>query len=306
MYYTSYQNKKKKSYTILIIIFVLLIFLILYFIVFGSKINLINKGISHSYIDKLIEHKEYDKALKLILKYINSGEYINWWYFYKAGIIYYYESDYLTSLLFFRNAAFYDDFERLPQEINFYIGDNYYKLGKAYYTYAIKYFEKYLKIVNTSRSLISESDFLYKLSIMYVELEKYETAYKTMQKIFSDFNNDYRFIYYYALTLKNLNKIKEALSYLNKIEKNTNDLDIRKDSLFLIGKIYCEMEEYKKAIEYFLLCVDISPNSDNSYYFLGYCYSQLHETKTAMNYLAKALLINKNNDLARNLLKALK
>ncbi|GEM_PF-1645821 len=307
MYYTSYQhNKKRKSNVIFIIILLIFILSVFYFFLFNKKIFSINKGLSHSYIDKLIEHKEYDKALKLLLNHIAKGVNINWWYFYKAGIIYYYQSDYLTSLLYFRSAAFYSEYERIPSDINFYMGDNYYKLGKPYYPYAIKFFEKYLKIVNTSRSLISEADFLYKLSIMYVEVQKYDIAYKTMQKILNTFENDYRFLYYYSLTLKNLQKIDEALQYLKTIEKNTNDLDIKKETLFLLGKIYCEIEQYKKAIEYFLLCVDIYPNSDNSYYFLGYCYSQLHDLKTATNYLTKALLINSNNELARKLLNALK
>lgn len=307
MYYTSYQKKKNNSFKfILLFILLIVIAIIAYIIFFDNKINLFQKEVSHSYIDKLIKHKEYDKALKILLKYISTGENIDWWYFYKAGIIYYYESDYLTSLLYFRSANVYDSYNNIPQDINFYIGDNYYKLGKSYYPYAIKYFEKYYKSINTSRSLISESDFLYKLSIMYVEVEEYNQAYKIMHKIFSDFEKDYRFLFYYALTLKNIGRTEDSLKYLFEIEKNTNDLDLKKNSLFMLGKIYSEIEEYKKAIEYFLLCVDISPNSDISYYYLGYCYSQLHDSKAAINYLTKALLINKDNELAKNLLKALK
>lgn len=307
-YYSNYNQKKKISNNRILFFIIVLIIIIAIILVFFLKDikQLFNREVSRSYIDNLIEHKEYDKALKILLKHISSTDNLNWWYFYKAGIIYYYLSDYLTSLLYLKNANFYSDTEKVPQDINFYIGDNYYKLGKSYYNYAIKYFEKYLKIVNTSKSLISEANFLYKLSIMYVEVEDYNNAYKIMQKIFSNFENDYRFLYNYSIVLKNQNKLKEALSTLVKIEKNTNDLDLRKEALFLIGKIYVDMEDYKKAIEYFLQCVDISPNSDISYYYLGYCYSQMHDIKTSINYLTKALIINNNNELARNLLKALK
>lgn len=309
MYYSSYQNQRKKSYFITIIILLissLIIGTIIYFLFFSGIKDFFKQNYSKSYIDRLIDHKEYDKALRIILKSISTTEELNWWYFYKAGIIYYYESDYLTSLLYFRSANFYDNFERIPLDINFYIGDNYYKLGKSYYPYAIKYFEKYMKVINTSKTLISEQDFLYKLSIMYVEVEEFEKAKKIMQKIFSLFENDYKFLYYYSLVLKNENKFDESLKFLRKIENNTNDLDLKKDSLFIQGKIYVDLEDYKKAIEYFLQCVDISPNSDISYYYLGYCYSQLHDSKTAINYLTKAIMLNNNNELAKNLLKALK
>ncbi len=309
MYYSSYQNQRNKSYLkiIFIILILILIFAVaFYFLFFGDIKDFFKRNYSKSYIDNLIDHKEYDKALKILLKNISSSEELNWWYFYKAGIIYYYESDYLTSLLYFRSANFYSDSERIPLDINFYIGDNYYKLGKSYYPYAIKYFEKYMKVINSSKSLISEQDFLYKLSIMYVEVEEFEKAKKIMQKIYGYFENDYKFLYYYSLVLKNENKFDDSLKFLKKIENNTNDLDLKKDSLFIQGKIYVELEDYKKAIEYFLQCVDISPNSDTSYYYLGYCYSQLHDSKTAINYLTKAIIINNNNELAKNLLKALK
>ncbi|MFN3411328.1 MAG: tetratricopeptide repeat protein [Exilispira sp.] len=309
MYYTSYKNKNSKSssFKILIIIISFILLILIGYLFFSQEIKkILDKEISRSYIDKLIEHKEYDKALNIILRYISKGENLNWWYFYKAGIIYYYESDYLNSLLFFRTANVYDNIEKIPVDINFYIGDNYYKLGKSYYPYSIKYFEKYYKVINSSKSLISEEDFLYKLAIMYVETEDYEKASKVIQKIYQKFENDYRLLYYYSIVLKNLNKLKEAIQILNKIIENTSDLDIRKDSLFLLGKIYVDLEDYKKAIEYFLQCVDISPNSDISYYYLGYCYSQLHDIKIAINYLTRALLINNNNQLAKNLLKALR
>ncbi len=306
MYYISYNQRKNKSKLLLYIILIIIILAILFFFIFNRKQLVLNKGLSRTYIDKLIEYKEYDKALKLLLKYVAVGENLNWWYFYKIGIIYYYLSDYLTSLLYFRNADFYSDSYKLPQDIYFYIGDNYYKLGKSYYLYAIDYFEKYLKISNPNKFIIPLEEFLYKLSIMYVDVGRYDDAYKIINKILNNFQNDYRLLYNYALTLKNLGKNKEAINYLEIIKDNTFDLDIRKDTLFLIGKIYCEIEDYKKAIEYFFLCVDISPSSDISYYYLGYCYSQLHDNKTAINYLTKAILINKNNELAKNLLKALK
>ncbi len=309
MYYSSYQNPKNKknlNFIVLILLIIIILGLISFFLFSEKFKQVLNKTYSKSYIDNLINHKEYDKALKILLKNINSSESINWWYFYKIGIIYYYESDYLNSLLYLRSANFYADLEKIPLDINFYIGDNYYKLGKSYYQYAIKYFEKYSKVVNTSKSLIMEQDFYYKLSIMYVEVEEYDKARKIMQKIYSNFQNDYKFLYYYSLVLLNDKKIEESLKILKKIGSNTNDLDLRKDSLFLQGKIYVDLEEYKKAIEYFLQCVDISPNSDTSYYYLGYCYSQLHDSKTAINYLTKAIIINSNNELAKNLLKAIK
>lgn len=309
MYYSSYQNPKKKNFNFLLLIIILILILsisITYLMFFDKIKSFFQKEISKSYIEKLIDRKEYDKALKLLLKAISESENLNWWYFYKIGIIYYYQSDYLNSLLYLRRANFYQDSEKIPIDINFYIGDNYYKLGKNYYIYAIKYFENYMKVIGTSRALISENNFLYKLAIMYVEIEDYEKANKIIKKIYPFFEKDYKFLYYYAIVLKNQGKFKETIKILNEIIENSNDLDLRKDTLFLLGKSYIDIEDYKKAIELFLQCVDISPNSDLSYYYLGYCYAQLHDTKTAINYLTKALIINKNNELAKNLLKALR
>jgi tetratricopeptide (TPR) repeat protein len=304
MYYTSYRQKPKRKSNIFIFLFVVLILLVVIFLLFFSKNFTLKKGASTRYIDNLIERREYDKALKILEDRIKSGENINWWHYYKVGLIYYYQSDYLNSLLYFRTAYFYYDNANVPSNICFYIGDNYYKLGKKYYPYSLAFFEKYMKATNR-KYLIPEDELLYKLSIMYTEVEDFASAQKIMSKIYDKYQNDYRFLYYYSIVLKNADKKNEALAFLQRISTNATDLDLRKDAMFLQGKIYIELEQFNKAIEILLQCVDLAPNSDMSYYYLGYCYSCLHDIDTSINYLTKALLINKDNILAKNLLKAL-
>ena len=61
------------------------------------------------------------------------------------------------------------------------------------------------------------------------------------------------------------------------------------DAAFNLGKCYAGLKNYDKAIETYLLTLQIEPNDKYSFYELGLCYASLADTKNALKYYSKAI-----------------
>lgn len=58
---------------------------------------------------------------------------------------------------------------------------------------------------------------------------------------------------------------------------------------------YLEKNEYKKAIEYFLIAIENKEVNENYYYTVGYCYNSLNDFNNTILYLEKFLALDKIN-----------
>ena len=83
-------------------------------------------------------------------------------------------------------------------------------------------------------------------------------------------------------------------------QKKSN-LDLTSGDEKLFNELYFEaerqkaLEDYSKAIEIYLECVQINPNVDAVYYQIGFLYNILERYQDAIYYLEKAIDLNKKN-----------
>jgi len=89
-------------------------------------------------------------------------------------------------------------------------------------------------------------------------------------------------------------KYKEALEFLSQLLVEDNKFDIYRE----IGKVYYQMGDYDKSLEYFLKIINsIEYIGKNEIYFeIAKIYEIKNQKQTAIEYLEKILVTSNNND----------
>lgn len=107
--------------------------------------------------------------------------------------------------------------------------------------------------------------------------------------------NDYNSYYKISVLLNELGKKTEATQMLETLLKNQPQT---LEASNLLGKIYLEQNEYKKAVEVYNSATKYNPNNAKLYYELGICYSKINDFNIAKSCFQKAIETNKDMYLA--------
>ena len=107
--------------------------------------------------------------------------------------------------------------------------------------------------------------------------------------------NDYNSYYKISVLLNELGKKTEATQMLETLLKNRPQT---LEASNLLGRIYLEENEYKKAVEVYNSATKYNPNNAKLYYELGICYSKINDFNIAKSCFQKAIETNKDMYLA--------
>ena len=234
-------------------------------------------------IQKLIEEKNYEEAIKLCDEAIEKDNKDEEAYSLKTNC-YFDLKDYNTSI------------EILNKLIE--INPNYEKayfnrgLSKSY----LKMYEEALKDFDISIKLNPNIDRTYfEKSIILFDIEKYEEAIINLNKAI-ELNPTYEDAYFNIgrcqFELKNYD---EAIKYFNKVI----ELSPKEEGAYYnIGLIKIELENYIEAIEYFNKVIELNPKEEGAYYNIAYSKVILKKYEDAIIYINKVIELNPKNEHA--------
>jgi tetratricopeptide (TPR) repeat protein len=99
---------------------------------------------------------------------------------------------------------------------------------------------------------------------------------------------------YSRLKLETERGMEDVLRDIRFLISLTKERAFKNDSslYYLIGEIYCEKDEYDKAIEFYSQAIELNPKYDSAYYDMGNAYYNLKEYDNAITAYQKAIDIN--------------
>ncbi|MCX7878134.1 MAG: tetratricopeptide repeat protein [Ignavibacteria bacterium] len=195
-------------------------------------------------------------------------------------------------------------------------------LNSGAYEKAVDYFNRYLKV----SSMHDEAYF--QRGNAYYELRKYDEALSDYLKAYELGFNNSRMLYRVASIYREKKFDNAAIDYLNKA-LNINSGFI--EAYLMLGEIYTEAGDYKKAdeiyskivklaplarekvssiaemsmalgnyrdaVKYYTIAISFDSSDFNNIYSLGVAYYHLNDTSNALSYLRKSSLMNKTHGM---------
>jgi tetratricopeptide (TPR) repeat protein len=183
-------------------------------------------------------------------------------------------------------------------------------LGRVYmargnYKEAIHQFKQALKIDSEHQAALVYA------GLAYMQLKKDDLALSYFQKELrltedTDFQavNEFRenALFYSAVVLHRAGRLSEA-------ERNLKEALLIKsgysDTYFLLGRVYLDKKEYRKAIEQFRKTIRLDPRFADAYYGMGLAYENLKDYKMAKDLYREAIKVEPNFTKAKEALQRL-
>ena len=194
--------------------------------------------------------------------------------------------------IFFQKIAI----EKAPFEPAFHrnLSETFKKVDKIRDALSFLYFAKILSLNDKSID--------YEIAKLNTDLKNYLAADLIYKRLMTEENINNEIKYSYCSNLIKLNKVNEAILFLEKIQINDDKNDILTS---LLGVAYFQLKNFELAKKNFLKAINLNKNNDNAYTNLGNCYFELGLIKQAEDSHNNSLKINPNNKMALNNLAAL-
>lgn len=154
------------------------------------------------------------------------------------------------------------------------------------------------------QSAFSSPNWNIKNGIELVNNKKYDAAAKFFEGYLKSNPNDSDGHYYLGICYKNLNMLQKSSQHLQKsyeLSRNlekinvspiTNYDDSTEDDYLDMANMYFDSGDYKKAIQYADLMININPNSVNAFILKTKVYSKTGNQNQARVYFKKALMLD--------------
>ena len=186
--------------------------------------------------------------------------------------------------------------ERAPFEPSFYrnLSETLKKVDKIRDALSILYFAKILSLNDQSID--------YEIAKLNTDLNNYLAADLIYTKLMREKNINKEIMYSYCSNLIKLNKVNEAILFVEKNQINDKNNDIL---MSLLGLAYLKLKKFELAKTNFLKAINLNKNNDNAHTNLGNCYLELGLINQAEVSHNNSLKINPNNKMALNNLAAL-
>jgi len=207
------------------------------------------------------------------------------------GTFYGLNKDYYRAIFFQKIAI-----EKAPFEPAFHrnLSETFKKADKIKDALSFLYFAKILSLNDKSID--------YEIAKLNTDLKNYLAADLIYKRLMTEENINNEIKYSYCSNLIKLNKVNEAILFLEKIQINDDKNDILTS---LLGVAYFQLKNFELAKKNFLKAINLNKNNDNAYTNLGNCYFELGLIKQAEDSHNNSLKINPNNKMALNNLAAL-
>ncbi len=173
----------------------------------------------------------------------------------------------------------------LEGKVNYILGKTYYHKGRFYMDQAIVYIEKSIEL-----GILKDDSYKY-LGLSYSELGFYSKGIEYFLKAVNNKEDDMLFLVLGQTYYKSGDEINSEIYLKRAIELN-NDFRVKIKSRFLLGKIYTETGEYKKAEKQYNLILDGDSKSADAHYFLGEIYSEMGNSVKARAEWRKVLKLD--------------
>lgn len=136
---------------------------------------------------------------------------------------------------------------------------------------------------------------------VYMEKGKYDIAIKDLLRIKETYTTHHIIDYHLGLCSVNTNDFEAGVSYLEAI-KQSDQLSLVKlvQTNMILGLIFTELKEYKKAETLFKYAIGINPDSSMCHSALGYVYYLIKKYDGAIVNFRKAIQLDPNNASAHN------
>ncbi len=208
-------------------------------------------------------------------------------YFYRGTSLYTLEDQiplYDLALINLRKALIADS---PPQEgqIHYVLGKTYYHKGRFYTDLAIEHLEKSIELGYKG------ADSYRYLGLAYSEMGDYELG---VEQFLAAAEEESDSLLYMTIgqTYFKMKKMDKALDFLMRAVHSTGEVTIEKKSRFLIGNIYIEMGELRKAKDQYEKILSIEADSADAHYYLGEIYDKMGEQVKARAEWRKVLNID--------------
>ena len=139
------------------------------------------------------------------------------------------------------------------------------------------------------------------LARLYFKLENYTSSNLIYKHLIQLDAHSFHINIEYAKSLIQLDKIQEALIFINKIQFNKDEED---QILTLKGLTYYKSNELIKSQEFILRALEINKKNDDAYTLLGSIYEKSGFIDKAIKSYVQATRLNKKNSIAFNNLAA--
>ncbi len=156
----------------------------------------------------------------------------------------------------------------LEGKVNYILGKAYYHKGRFYMDQAIIHIEKSVEL-----GTVNPDSYKY-LGLSYSELGFYSEGIEYFLKAVNDREDDMLFLVL-GQTYHKLGDEVNSEIYLKRAIELNNDFRVEIKSRFLLGKIYTENGDYKKAQDQYNLILARDSKSADAHYFLGEIYSEM-------------------------------
>ncbi|KLI23990.1 hypothetical protein A9X77_11080 [Brachyspira hyodysenteriae] len=232
-------------------------------------------------IQKLIEEKHFEEAIKLCDEAIEKDNKDEDEYFIKANC-YFELKDYNTAIENLNKAI-----ELNPNYEKAYFNRGLSKSCLKIYKEALEDFDISIKLnPNIYRTYFEKS-------IILFDIERYEEAIINLDKAI-ELNPNYEDAYFNIGACKfELKNYEESIKYFDKvIELNPKN----EDAYFYIGLSKIEQKNYEDAIKYFNEVLKLNPNEEGANFNIGYSKLNLEKYKEAIENFDKLIEMNNKNE----------
>lgn len=237
-----------------------------------------NPSINSEFGYCLVELKQFDEAAKYFLKAKNQGREDAWIYS-QLGWAYRNAEKYKEALEVYLKA------QQLGDKVawtNAEIGMCYKELGN--YDEALKY---YLIIINSGEldnDIYKKTWVLSEIAYIYQNIDKFEEALEYFEKLEKIVVGDYQFYLDHAYCLIFLGRYTEAIA---KVEKA---LELHEDiySISQLAFCYRNLEEYEKALRYYLKAKSFGRDDAWINIEFGLCYKELIDFEKSLEHYLRA------------------
>lgn len=189
------------------------------------------------------------------------------------------------SLSSLRKAMAIGVYDKNELNLFFSIGKIYYYMGDAYYKIAINYLEKSLKLGNKRK------DLFYILGLTYSNIGKYEDAIKYYNESLK-IEDDVLVTLAIGITYSKNNDFNNAKKFIEKVINTTNEPKIKEKSLFIMGQILFDQQQFNESEKYFQKVIEMNENSANAFFYLGEIFLSYGDKVKARSYWRKTLDID--------------
>ncbi len=173
----------------------------------------------------------------------------------------------------------------LKSKVEYILGKAYYSKGRYFLDLSIKYMEQ-----SINDGLINDDSYKY-LGLAYSELGLYNEGVDYFLKALESKPDDMLYLVL-GQTYYKMNDDEKAESYLEKALTMTEKFSSEQKIRFILGKIFLDRGDYKKADEQYRKILEKNINSADAHYYLGEIYSKLNKKVKARAEWRKALEIN--------------